>query len=245
MTIISVIAILSSLQGFSNGYFMSYLLLIRVLFSTFDKNLVTRIQRRGNIWPNTKLIRRLKIHIHLQWVYLIWAILAILALTYQTTNSDQYDGINSISKILILFDLVGSLFQLTTLAALHINPYWGLVIINITQMHAGAGDGGTIEEINSIPVCKYKSNSVITVGERNISTQSESMSCPICITEYRDNEDIRVMACDHFAHKDCIDEWYHQQFNCVICRYDLRTGTYPVDADNMDNVDNADNLNNI
>lgn len=228
--ILSCVAIFSATYGFSEGYFLSYLLLFRLLFSSLDKHHVTRILRRGDLWPEAKLIARLKMHIHLQWVYLIWAILSILALTFQIDSSGKYDDTNSISRVLILFDLIGSFFQMATLIALHINPYWGLVIINSTQIYQGGG--ASSEEINSIPIYKYKNNSTIMVGEKSVQMGNEiSPSCPICLSEYRDGEDIRIMGCDHYVHKNCINEWYVQQFNCVICRYDLRTGQYPDNSD--------------
>ncbi|KAL2918529.1 hypothetical protein HK105_201930 [Polyrhizophydium stewartii] len=43
--------------------------------------------------------------------------------------------------------------------------------------------------------------------------------CSICLTQYDDGDELRVMSCRHGFHKDCLDQWlvsYHN--SCPICR---------------------------
>lgn len=42
----------------------------------------------------------------------------------------------------------------------------------------------------------------------NIEKVLAEDSCPICLIEFEDDEDVRVTICDHIFHKECIDDWY-------------------------------------
>ena len=49
--------------------------------------------------------------------------------------------------------------------------------------------------------------------------QKKDAKCAICITEFEDDEDVRVMQCDHFFHQDCIDPYLEKYNNiCPMCR---------------------------
>jgi hypothetical protein len=43
--------------------------------------------------------------------------------------------------------------------------------------------------------------------------------CLICLDDYADEDDIRVMTCRHAFHKGCVDEWLQTgKNNCPACR---------------------------
>lgn len=45
--------------------------------------------------------------------------------------------------------------------------------------------------------------------------------CGICREEYKLNEYIRKLNCNHIFHKKCIDKWFKNNSNCPNCRHDL------------------------
>lgn len=47
-------------------------------------------------------------------------------------------------------------------------------------------------------------------------------SCPICQEEFKENESIRDLLCNHLYHQDCIDEWFSENVSCPVCRKDMR-----------------------
>lgn len=44
--------------------------------------------------------------------------------------------------------------------------------------------------------------------------------CSICLDKFNDNDDIKILECDHIYHFDCIKEWLLKYKNtCPICRH--------------------------
>ena len=43
-------------------------------------------------------------------------------------------------------------------------------------------------------------------------------TCVICIEEYKDNDNIRQLPCQHVFHQKCIDSWFLKRQTCPICR---------------------------
>ncbi|CZT53227.1 uncharacterized protein RSE6_14699 [Rhynchosporium secalis] len=59
------------------------------------------------------------------------------------------------------------------------------------------------------------------VAERVLSNEEE---CSICISDFVDDEEIRLLPCSHRFHRACIDPWLlNVSGTCPICRYDLET----------------------
>jgi len=46
-------------------------------------------------------------------------------------------------------------------------------------------------------------------------------ACPVCLGEFEGTEICRQAICNHYFHKDCIEQWLKKQENCPFCRADL------------------------
>ncbi|CAE6533616.1 unnamed protein product [Rhizoctonia solani] len=50
-------------------------------------------------------------------------------------------------------------------------------------------------------------------------TENCTERCLICLEDYADEEDLRIMNCKHMFHKDCVDRWMETgRNNCPACR---------------------------
>ncbi|KAF9975631.1 hypothetical protein BGZ73_000645 [Actinomortierella ambigua] len=49
-----------------------------------------------------------------------------------------------------------------------------------------------------------------------------SSRCSICLCEYEDEEELRHMPCNHFFHRECLDEWLKLKRTCPLCKYDIQ-----------------------
>ena len=78
-------------------------------------------------------------------------------------------------------------------------------------------------EMNSIPII-LDSNVLNSFELKKYSEvkESDNRLCTICLVDH-DNEDIvRILKCNHFFHKDCIDEWLNKHsYKCPVCRCEL------------------------
>jgi hypothetical protein len=55
-------------------------------------------------------------------------------------------------------------------------------------------------------------------------TVDDQLVCPICVDEWQDGDDIRILPCDgrHRFHRECIDPWLLNVSSlCPLCRWDL------------------------
>jgi len=49
--------------------------------------------------------------------------------------------------------------------------------------------------------------------------------CVICLTKYKENDEIKFLPCDprHFFHSKCIDQWLLQNLICPLCHCEINT----------------------
>merc|ERR1719453_1898283 len=49
-------------------------------------------------------------------------------------------------------------------------------------------------------------------------TMSEPRTCTICQCEYQAGEEVRLLPCSCFFHRECGDEWLRRKENCPNCK---------------------------
>ncbi|OUM60532.1 hypothetical protein PIROE2DRAFT_46142, partial [Piromyces sp. E2] len=70
------------------------------------------------------------------------------------------------------------------------------------------------EDEDTLPT--FGENKIVDIKDLLGSTGN---SCTICLCEYEDKDEIRVLHCKHAFHKQCIDEWISKYVNnCPLCR---------------------------
>ncbi len=42
--------------------------------------------------------------------------------------------------------------------------------------------------------------------------------CSICLEEFKYDEELKKLKCDHIFHKDCLEPWLNNNNKCPICR---------------------------
>ena len=69
----------------------------------------------------------------------------------------------------------------------------------------------TQDEIDALPQMKF-----------SLKTDSSSLllveKCPICLTEFADEEIINKLNCSHLFHLPCISTWLSEIDSCPTCR---------------------------
>ncbi|KAL8171567.1 hypothetical protein V2J09_023371 [Rumex salicifolius] len=102
------------------------------------------------------------------------------------------------------------------------------------------------EEINALPVHKYKVVSAQSSGPSVLQASSsapseqkkheisipvsstkctdDDLTCTVCLEQVSDGEIIRSLPCLHQFHAICIDPWLRQQGTCPVCKFKVGSG---------------------
>ena len=56
-----------------------------------------------------------------------------------------------------------------------------------------------------------------TTTPKNV-VDSELLQCSICLSNYEEDDVIRVLVCGHHFHKSCCDAWLVANPSCPVCR---------------------------
>ncbi|KAG8518251.1 E3 ubiquitin-protein ligase RNF43, partial [Galemys pyrenaicus] len=56
------------------------------------------------------------------------------------------------------------------------------------------------------------------------SSCSSGPTCAICLEEFFDGEELRVISCRHEFHRACVDPWLHEHQTCPLCMFNIVEG---------------------
>ena len=61
---------------------------------------------------------------------------------------------------------------------------------------------------------------------------SINISCPICLEEFEDNEEIIVLSCSHGFHEQCLRQWLERKADtcCPLCKYAVCADSLSLDV---------------
>ncbi|KAL9237418.1 hypothetical protein vseg_011968 [Gypsophila vaccaria] len=78
-------------------------------------------------------------------------------------------------------------------------------------------DGGTVVAgLDQVTIDSYPQ---LVVGEGGRLIKPDDNICPVCLSEYRPGETLRLLPeCLHRFHTECIDPWLRSKGVCPICR---------------------------
>ncbi|XP_051891777.1 E3 ubiquitin-protein ligase RNF43 isoform X2 [Pristis pectinata] len=88
----------------------------------------------------------------------------------------------------------------------------------------------TINAISRLATRRYRSRCRPLGHERqsSLDSQASSMSepvCAICLEEFAEGQDLRIISCFHEFHKECVDPWLLQHRTCPLCMYNIIEGS--------------------
>ena len=84
------------------------------------------------------------------------------------------------------------------------------------EHHSGATT--TLGTVNPSPTLSRRVEASVAEPDPN------QARCPVCLEDFEENQDVRVLPCSHSFHTDCIDPWLlNVAGSCPLCRIDLRS----------------------
>ncbi|XP_072968190.1 E3 ubiquitin-protein ligase At1g63170-like [Typha angustifolia] len=86
------------------------------------------------------------------------------------------------------------------------------------NMNSASKDrGASDEQIAELPHWRFKDHDVDAANE----LRRESTECCICLTKYRDRDEVRQLPCSHLFHLTCVDQWLRIISCCPLCKQEL------------------------
>uniref|UniRef100_H3B9B5 RING-type E3 ubiquitin transferase n=1 Tax=Latimeria chalumnae TaxID=7897 RepID=H3B9B5_LATCH len=87
----------------------------------------------------------------------------------------------------------------------------------------------TIRAISRLEIRKYKSRCktgghIHHSGQDSGSSCSSAPVCAICLEEFIEGQDLRIITCFHEFHKECVDPWLLQHRTCPLCMHNIIEG---------------------
>lgn len=53
------------------------------------------------------------------------------------------------------------------------------------------------------------------------TVSSGGAMCAICLEEFCDGQELRIVPCQHEFHKKCIDKWLNEKWTCPLCNMNV------------------------
>lgn len=95
--------------------------------------------------------------------------------------------------------------------------------MNVVPFHRGATEDG----LSNLRSWKYKQEGEVVGGDEDEEADDQSKKkedyCSICLTRYRDKEEVRQLPCSHVFHLKCVDRWLVMIASCPLCKQELET----------------------
>nr|XP_033778052.1 E3 ubiquitin-protein ligase RNF43 isoform X2 [Geotrypetes seraphini] len=87
----------------------------------------------------------------------------------------------------------------------------------------------TLHAISQLATRKYKSHprsehGSWKAGHECASSCSSAPVCAVCLEEFTEGQDLRIISCFHEFHKECVDPWLQQHRTCPLCMYNIIDG---------------------
>ncbi|XP_074270444.1 uncharacterized protein LOC141594159 [Silene latifolia] len=126
--------------------------------------------------------------------------------TRESNSNDDGTARASISRIVMLAE---ALFE---------------VLDEIHQQSVVLSSRPSLSSIGSVPAPNDVVESLpVRIYTKSPKLQSEEAAqCYICLVEYEEGDDMRIMPCRHEFHKKCVDKWLKEIHRvCPLCRGDI------------------------
>jgi len=106
-----------------------------------------------------------------------------------------------------------------------------------------------LKKLKKLPTRKFVGPIDETVSEETNKAnddkeEEQKPSCAICMQNYKNGDELRILPCQHDFHIDCVDKWLPLKKVCPLCRHDITKQPTQAMADNNQNNQNNHNNNN-
>ncbi|XP_077693077.1 E3 ubiquitin-protein ligase RNF43 [Eretmochelys imbricata] len=82
----------------------------------------------------------------------------------------------------------------------------------------------TMQAISQLAIRKYQARCQQDALRDSASSCSSAPICAICLEEFSEGQELRIISCSHEFHRECVDPWLQQHHTCPLCMFNIIEG---------------------
>ncbi|KFQ96750.1 E3 ubiquitin-protein ligase RNF43, partial [Nipponia nippon] len=79
----------------------------------------------------------------------------------------------------------------------------------------------TMQAIGQLATRRYQARCRQASRWDSASSCSSAPVCAICLEEFSEGQELRIISCSHEFHRDCVDPWLQQHHTCPLCMFNI------------------------
>uniref|UniRef100_A0A8C0AXA5 RING-type E3 ubiquitin transferase n=1 Tax=Buteo japonicus TaxID=224669 RepID=A0A8C0AXA5_9AVES len=79
----------------------------------------------------------------------------------------------------------------------------------------------TMQAIGQLATRRYQARCRQTSRWDSASSCSSAPVCAICLEEFSEGQELRIISCSHEFHRECVDPWLQQHHTCPLCMFNI------------------------
>ncbi|KGL96369.1 E3 ubiquitin-protein ligase RNF43, partial [Charadrius vociferus] len=79
----------------------------------------------------------------------------------------------------------------------------------------------TMQAIGQLATRKYRGRCRQAARWDSASSCSSAPVCAVCLEEFSEGQELRIISCSHEFHRECVDPWLQQHHTCPLCMFNI------------------------
>ncbi|NXP20514.1 RNF43 ligase, partial [Scytalopus superciliaris] len=79
----------------------------------------------------------------------------------------------------------------------------------------------TLQAIGQLATRRYQPRCRPAARWDSASSCSSAPVCAICLEEFTEGQELRIISCTHEFHRECVDPWLQQHHTCPLCMFNI------------------------
>ncbi|NXS14229.1 RNF43 ligase, partial [Neodrepanis coruscans] len=79
----------------------------------------------------------------------------------------------------------------------------------------------TLQAIGQLATRRYQPRCRPASRWDSASSCSSAPVCAICLEEFTEGQELRIISCSHEFHRECVDPWLQQHHTCPLCMFNI------------------------
>ncbi|NXL86319.1 RNF43 ligase, partial [Alectura lathami] len=79
----------------------------------------------------------------------------------------------------------------------------------------------TMQAIRQLATRRYQARCRQASRWDSASSCSSAPVCAICLEEFSEGQELRIISCSHEFHRECVDPWLQQHHTCPLCMFNI------------------------